>query len=242
MRAFAMVGSAEAAKAFGRPSNPLAALAAAALAALLWAPMDFFGASFQMSYGVVTVLLTFGVPLAERLQDRFPPHPDLPEVSWSRGQRLSASARQWLIGALAMGAAAALVSAVTGVEFFGLLVPAGLAANLVLAPLAMLVIMAGVASLGVGLAGWAGASRFFNGGAGVLLRLIQTLIAAGTRLPGSFFPAHFRAGWIGPAALAALLAACLGGYATGWNRKRGGFWPPAAVVAVTLLLGVKFGG
>ena len=204
--------------------------------------MDFFGASFQMSYGVVTVLLTFGVPLAERLQDRFPAHPDLPEVSWSRWQRISASARKWLLGALAVGAAAALVGAITGIEFFGLFVPAGLVANLVLAPLAMLVIMAGVASLGVGLAGWAAASRFFNGGAAVLLRLIQVLIAAGTRLPGSFFPAHYRAEWIGPAAQAALLAACLGGYATGWTRRRGGFWPPVVVVAIhALFLGVEFG-
>jgi hypothetical protein len=33
----------------------------------------------------------------------------------------------------------------------------------------------------------------------------------------------------------------LAGYATGWRRERGGWWPPFAVVAVALIFGVKFG-
>lgn len=241
MRAFIMVGSGEAAQALHRPRRRLAALAAAALLALLIHPLDFFGASFQMSYGVVSVLFTFGLPLAQHWQQRFPTPPDRPAKNRRLFPRLGLAARRWLVGALAVGLAAALVSALTGVEFFGLFVPVGLAANLLVAPFAMLVIVAGVASLSVGLAGGIAASRFFNGAAAVLLRGIEMMIEAAARLPGAAWPAHYRAAWVGPAALAGLIGLCLTGYATGWNPKWGGFWLPIALVALTLALGVRFG-
>ncbi len=118
-----------------------------------------------------------------------------------------------------MGAAAAAVGAVTGVEFFQLLVPGGLAANLVLVPPALLVIVAGVGSLGLGFAGAAAAGRFCNLAAGAVLAGMTWLARAVTAVPWVYFPAHYRAAWIGPAALTALLAACLFGYAMDWRRE-----------------------
>jgi hypothetical protein len=61
------------------------------------------------------------------------------------------------------------------------------------------------------------------------------------QVPGAFFPARFAAPWVGHAALALLVATLLTGYAAGWRRERGGWWPPFAVVAVTLIFGVHFG-
>ncbi|HRI83593.1 MAG TPA: hypothetical protein PLF88_14205, partial [Opitutaceae bacterium] len=40
---------------------------------------------------------------------------------------------------------------------------------------------------------------------------------------------------------AALLGVMLAGYGLGWSRRAGGWWAPYAVVALTLIFGVKFG-
>jgi competence protein ComEC len=240
VRAFLMVAAGEVAWVAWRPSNPLAALSGAALFTLLADPREIHTASFQMSYGVMTALGALGFPLAARLQARFPPYRHVPAVARDRFQRLRASLQIHLLSALGVGAAAALAGAVTGIAFFGLLVPVGIVANLALLPLASLVIAAGVAALVGGCAHAAPAVLLFNRSAGVLLRAITALVALGARLPGGSLPAHYRAAWIGPAALGAFVAACLAGYAGGWRGDRGGFWPPFVIVAIVLLLGVSY--
>ena len=241
VRAFLMAAAVEAAWVLRRPANPLASLATAAVVILLAEPMDFFGASFQMSYGVMTALITLGLPLAALGNERLAPYRLLPRAHWSFWQRCRARGQRHLIDALGLGVAAALVGAVTGVEFFNLFVPGGLVANLALVPPALLVIVAGVCSLVLGFSGLAAAGRFCNGAAGVILLGMTRTARAATAVPGVYVTAHYRAAWIGPTALLALLAACLWGYAGGWRRERGGFWPPLAVVAIALLLGVMYG-
>jgi hypothetical protein len=171
----------------------------------------------------MAVLLLFGLPLAELLE----------RLGSGRRTPLARAGRH-LLGALGVGAAAGLFGALAGVEFFGLLVPAGLLANLAMGPPAFLVIAAGVASVLLG----APAALLFNRAAGVLLAFLGACARLGARLPGGGFPAHFRAPWVGPAGLALLLAVCLAGYAGGWRRP-GALWLPAAAVAIVLLLGVR---
>jgi competence protein ComEC len=241
VRAFLMLAAVEVAWMFRRPVNPLAAVTASALIVLLADPMEFLSASFQMSYSVVASIFLLGLPLGARLMARFRPFRDLPEASWRWHHRLAASVAGHLCPAAGVGAAAALVSAVAGVEFFGLFAPVGLVANLLLAPIASLVIVSGFASLVAGLARASLASRLFNGASGLMLALIGAILRFVTRLPGAWVPCHYRATWIGPAALAALIGACMAGYAAGWRPGRGGFWPPFAIVALTFAVGVKFG-
>jgi competence protein ComEC len=102
-------------------------------------------------------------------------------------------------------------------------------------------IVAGFGSLVAGMACAAAASRLFNCAAGVLLGLIDVLLRLATEIPGAWFPAHYRATWTGPAALAALVGSCMAGYASGWRIERGGFWPPFAIAAIALGLGARFG-
>jgi competence protein ComEC len=240
VRAFTMAAAIEAAWFLWRPANLLASLTAAAGIVLLAEPMVFFGASFQMSYGVMAGLATLGLPLAAHAQEKFKPYRDLPRGSWSRRQRAFAWLLHHFLGALGVGAAAAAVGALTGVEFFQLLVPGGLATNLVLVPPALLVIVAGAASLALGFAGAAAAGRFFNLAAGAVLAGMTWLARAATAVPGVYLAAHYRAPWIGPAALGALLAACFFGYGEDWRRERGGFLPPFAVVALVLMFGISY--
>jgi competence protein ComEC len=241
VRAFIMVCVFETAHLLHRPANLMAALSAAALPTLLFVPTDLYGASFQMSYGVMAAIVMLGMPLAGWLQARFPACRNVPEPLRRRTQRWRAALQRHLLGAAGIGVAAALVGAISGIHFFGILAPAGLPVGVVLAPLAMLVIVAGFLSIGAGLSSLAAASRFLNGAASVLLRAIAAVVSAGLRMPGGNFEAHFRAGWIGPAALAALTAACMAGYSNRWRRKAGSWWPPFIVLALALVFGVRFG-
>ena len=241
MRAWLLVAAFETAFALRLPANGVAALATAALLVLLAEPMALFSASFQMSYGVVFAILCFGLPLAERLAARWPPWPNLPEATWAWWQRWSATALRWFWPVLGIGLAAWLVGAVTGAAFYNVFTPGGLIANLVLVPLAMLVINAGFASIATGLAGLTAASVLFNHAAVLVLAVIDALIRLGQRVLGVWWPAAWHAPWLGSTTLVALLAVVLAGYARGWSGWSRGFWPPFAVVTLALIFGVKFG-
>ncbi len=241
VRAFMLVAAFEAAFALRLPNNGIAALANAALLVLVLDPTALFSASFQLSYGVVMAIMCLGLPLAERLQTRWQPYADLPKVTWNRRQRALAQGLNWLAGALGIGWAATLVSALTGIQFFHLLVPGALFANLVLVPLASLVIVAGFISIASGLIGVVAISAWFNHASLLVLWGIDTLIRFSSHLPGAWYPAAWRTPWLGPVTFTSLLSVCLTGYALGWKRKRGGFWPPMIVTALTLVFCVKYG-
>jgi competence protein ComEC len=241
VRAFVMAVFFQAAFVLRKPGNPLAAMVASALAVLLVAPLQVFSASFLMSYGIVLALLVLGLPLSEAWLARWTPWRDVPEVTWNWWQSAVAEAWRWLAVALAIGVATTLVSVITGVQFFRLLTPGALFANLALIPAAMLVTLGGFASVACGLAGWTWGAAFCNHAAALVLFGTEWVVRVSVQVKGAFLPAQFAAPWVGGAALAVLMAALLAGYATNWRKERGGWWPPFAVVAFVLIFGVKFG-
>jgi competence protein ComEC len=241
VRAWLMATFIQAAFVFGRPGNVLAALTASAAATVLIAPLQVFSASFVMSYSIVLALLLLGLPLAGCWQRTWAPWRDVPEVAWTRGQRLIAAAWSNTSSAVAIGLATSLASVLTGIQYFQLITPGALVANLALIPAAVGVTVAGFASLLFGLCGVDWAAILANNAAALLLLLIERGLRAGVDLPGAYLAARYAADWIGPAALTALLASLLHGYASGWRLGAGGWWPPFAVVAATLLLGVRYG-
>ncbi|MCX6955204.1 MAG: ComEC/Rec2 family competence protein, partial [Verrucomicrobia bacterium] len=226
VRAFVMAVFLHAAFVLRRPANPLAALVASALVVLLIAPLQLFSASFLMSYAIVAALLVLGLPLGDAWLERWKPWRDLPPATWSWWQRLTAKAWHGTATALAIGVATTLVGLLTGVQFFRLLTPGALVANLVLIPAAMLATFVGFASLLLGLAGWTWGAAMANTVAGFVLWGIEQLVRLSVRLPGAFVPAQFRADWVGPVALAVLIAGLIAGYANDWKPARGGWWPP----------------
>jgi len=225
-----------------RPANPLATLTASAVLVLLLDPMQLFGASFQMSYGIVAVLLLLGAPLAKALLARWPLFSALPESTWRWQHRWTDEGWRWLLGAIGIGLASALVSTISGIQFFGLFTPGSLVVNLVVIPISTFVVGAGFVSLLCGFAGLTAGSVLFNHAAILLLWFMDRLLRSAMAVPGVYHAARFRAAWMGPASLAVLLTACLAGYAWHWRRGRGGFWAPFALMACLLALGVKFGG
>jgi len=240
VRAFVMAVFLQAAFALWKPGSVLAALVASACVVLVMAPLQVFGASFVMSYGIVAALLLLGLPLGEAWSAWWSPAADLPKAAWRWRHHATDTAWRWLAAAVAVGAATTLVGLLTGVHYFGLLTPGALVTNLVLIPAAVVVTLAGFAALLAGLTGWSFGAVLCNHAAALVLLGIEQIVAWSVRVPGAFVPAKFAASWVGPVALAVLGAVLLAGYAADW-RRRSFFWAPFALVAVVLLLGVRFG-
>ena len=98
-----MVALLEIAYVLRRAVNPVATLAFAALVSLLANPMQLFGASFQMSYGIVAALLLLGLPLSEYVQERWVLFRHTPKVTWSRWQHALSWTLRGLASALGIG-------------------------------------------------------------------------------------------------------------------------------------------
>jgi len=241
VRAFVMAAFVQLAFVLQRPASVLASLVASALAVLLVAPLQAFSASFLMSYAIVLALLLLGLPLGEAWTERWQPWRDLPKPAWRWWQHGVDLAWRWIAPSLAIGTATMLVSLLTGVQYFRLLTPGALVANLALIPAAGAVTLGGFGALICGLLGLGGGAVLCNHAAALVLWGIEGLVRVGVAVPGAFFPARFAAPWIGPCALGLLVAALLAGYGAGWRRAHGGWWPPFVVVGLALALGVNYG-
>ncbi len=241
VRAFAMVTLLQTSYLFRLPGNPLSALTASALIVLCIAPEQLFTASFQMSYGIVTAILLLGLPLGERMNLRWSLFELIPESTWNISQKIFATVWRSFLATLAIGLSSILFSMLAGVQYFGLLTPGALLANLILIPIASLVILSGMASLLCGLIGFTTGTLLFNHAAVLILAGIDGAIRQFVTWPGVYHAATFKAEWIGPWAFVVLLGTIFYGYATRWDLNRGGWWPPFIVVAITLIFGVNFG-
>ena len=241
VRAFLMIAFLLGARVFRLPGNSLAALAASALLTLLLDPRQLFSTGFQMSYAVVTALVLMGAPLGEKWLEAWRPFASLPLASWRWWQRWTDQGGRKFLGAFAASWVAFLASTPSSVGYFQLFSPGSLVANLLIIPLSSLALAAGFASLLAGLTGLLSLSLLFNRAAALLILAMDWFVIHGTTLPGAYFPAHFRAGWLAPASLATLLALLLYGRSVRWAPARGGFWLPAVFVALLLIFCVKFG-
>ena len=240
VRAWAMAAFFQVAFVLRRPVNVLASLAGSALAVVLIAPRQVFSASFLMSYAIVLALVVLGLPLGETWLARWAPWRDLPKPAWRWWQEAMDDSWRVTVSAVAIGVATMLVSLLTGVQYFRLLTPGALVANLILIPSAMIVTLGGLASLICGLVGFSTGAGLCNHAAALVLLIIERLVQASTAVPGAYFAARFAAPWVGPCALGLLVGTLLAGYASEWRRERGGWWPPFVVVALTLVFGVRF--
>jgi competence protein ComEC len=241
IRAFVMVALLETSLVLRLPLNPIAALTGSALLVVLFAPLQFFSASFQMSYGIVASLLLLGLPLADCWQEKFALFTRLPKATWRWHHHVRHAAWRGLLSTFAISIAASLVSTITGVLFFQLFTPGALWVNLWVIPAASGVMLAGFASLLCGLVGFTPGATLANHAAAVVLWLIDRGIGISAQAPAMWVQAVYREEWLGPGALAALLVSLTFGYARRWQGWQRGFWTPFALVALTLACGVRFG-
>lgn len=241
VRAFGMAAFVHASRLCRRPNTPLSAIVGSATLVIALSPFQLFSASFIMSYGIVIALLTLGAPLADQWLSRWSPWHLVPKVTWSRWQRYIDWLWRTFVQSVAAGIAAAVVGTLTGILFFELLTPASLAANLALIPAAVLATTGGFVSLLCGLVGFTAGAAHCNHAAALVLWAIEGIARWSLTWPGAFFAAVFRPGWIGHAALLTMIVVLLAGYAARWERRVGGWSAPFALLALTLLIGVKYG-
>jgi len=241
VRAFLMIAFLLASEVFRLPGNALAALVASALVTLLLDPLQLFSTGFQMSYTVVVALVVMGRPLGEKWLAAWRPFALRPRADWRWRQKAVEKAGRWLLGGAAGCWTAFLASAPSGIGYFSVFSPGSLLANLLIIPLSWLAINAGFVSLLAGLLGLLPVSGLCNAVAALTIRLMDWLLLHGIDLPGVYFPAHFRSGWLTPASLVLMTAVLLAGAAGRWAPRHGGYWPPVGALVLLLILGVKFG-
>lgn len=191
VRAFLMVLFFWGARFFVRSPNPVAALANSAFLVLLLFPAQLWSPGFQLSYAVVSGILLLGLPLAERLQERWMPFQALPENSWTRLQKKMAGGARWVFLTVAISLSATLLSSPLSIHYFGIFAPGAALLNLVLIPMASLVIVSGFISVCLGLSGLGFVSPLFNHAAWVVIAAMEWVVEQALLLPGLFWHARF---------------------------------------------------
>jgi len=218
-----------------RPINPLAGLSASAMIALLLSPRELFGASFQMSYGIVAGLLLLGLPLAEQWQTRWTLFRHLPRVSWRLAHHSLHALHRHLLSGMAIGIATGLVADICGVQFFQLYSPVSILANLVLIPAASFALWANFCAAICGLAHISWLASVFNHAAALILLGMDKAIQCLVRLPWAVLPRQFPSMDVGFALIAALIGSLLFGYAARWSWRFGAWLPPVAITVFALV-------
>jgi ComEC/Rec2-related protein len=135
---------------FGREPRVFNSTAAAAMVILLCDTNQLFRPGFQLSFCVLISILAFANPIGKYLYHPFRPDPFLPKSLITPGRRAFNSVSRKIIGLMAMSIASWAGSSLLTWYFFGLITPVSILANLMLIPLAFLVL--GTAALSVLLA------------------------------------------------------------------------------------------
>lgn len=241
MRSFLMIAFVMAYQSFRLPGNLLAALVAAALATLLWDPMQLFSTGFQMSYAVVIALVAMGRPLSDKWSAAWKPFAFLPRADWRWHHREIEERGRKLITMSAACWTAFLASTPSSIGYFGLFSPGSLVANLLVIPLSFVVLWAGFISLVAGLAGLLPVSAVANLLAAQTVVAMDWLLRHGTALPFTWFTARYRAEWLAWGSMVLMTLLLLTCAAGRWAPRYGGYWPPFVLLVLLVILGVKFG-
>lgn len=185
-----------------RQSLSLNTVAAAAFLILIVRPLDLFSVSFQLSFSAVAALLVF-VPGFVRV------HP----TRWIRPMRLRTGAR-YVVDIVAVSLAAQLGTLPLALYYFGQCSNYFLLTNLLVIPLAWLIVVSAFAVLTIGGIPYAGTAAVWI--CSQLTQLLNTSVGWIEQLPGSVSEIRISL----PMAIL-LYTAIAGGY---WSLKRSLWW------------------
>jgi len=238
IRAFIMAAFFWTAHFFIRVSNSVAALANSALFVLLLSPGLLWSTGFQLSYAVVTGILLLGLPLGRHFQSKWTPFAGIPVQALGPMQRGSSWLMRQLSGTLAISLSATLLSSPLTIHYFGVFTAGAVLLNLLLIPLASMVIVAGFISLLLNLLMLAPLAVVFNHTGWVILIAMEKITYASLTLP-LFWSAEFPAPWVGPASLLSLIAVLLLCASQKWRAPFFHFIIPFLLFVIVLLSAVR---
>ena len=168
----------------------LNSLCAAGLFVLAQSTAELFNPGFQLSFSVVAAILLLAPPLQDWIRKALEPDPFLPVALWTRWQKWKFEAAAGLAGLLAVSVAAWLGGLPLTIGYFHMISLSALAANLIVVPLAFLIMTSAATALLSGLASqWIAA--VFNNANLVLIDLMVGIIHVAASLPASFVPVAF---------------------------------------------------
>lgn len=222
-----------------RKGSPFAALVASAVLVLAMNPLDLVQLGFQLSYAVVWVILLYGIPLGEAIQDKWAAEAKfIPPESISFSQKARISLKQAISTAFGICFAAMLASTPLMVGHFGLLVIGGILLNMLVSFAAFISILLGAASLLFGIFYISPVVAFLNILSGRLIDLMLILVSWSVSIPGYYYETTFRHGLFAPGIVVMLLAllALLQKF-----RPRLGihfFWIPPVACAIVIALAI----
>lgn len=196
VRAFLMAAFFWASFAFVRQRSPLAALSASAVFVLIFKPDQLWSIGFQLSYTVVLSILLFGLPLYEKLSERFAPYPYLPKSSWSPSQHAFAWLQDKLFLLFTISFSAWLASAPLSAGFFGYISPGAVFLNMLLVNLAALAISTGVIALSFAIVGLEFVTAFLNHGAWLAIHSMDTAVIGSLKVPGMIISCERFPEWV----------------------------------------------
>lgn len=192
-RALIMVGLVFAGWRLYRPVHLLNSLGAAALLMWIWNPVQLLDVGFQLSFCVVLGLILGAGPVTKYLRALWEPDPFIPVrlLSWKR-KALDAAYRG-LCAFVAVSVVAWLVSLPLTLYHFHLFAPVTLVANVLVVPLAGLVVMISSISVVASFA-WSGLSVIVNQVNWLILKLIVLFVGGLASVPGGH--AYLRYGFL----------------------------------------------
>lgn len=147
LRATVMASVALAGFLFDRPALSWNTLGAAILVLMAWNPGQLFTPGFQLSFGIVAVLMAVTPPLQEWLKPYVQPDPFLPRPLWTRSLILGCRVKQEILAALAVSTVAWIGSMPLTVYYFHIWSPSTIPANLLAIFFAWAMLILGLASV-----------------------------------------------------------------------------------------------
>ncbi len=190
VRALVMVGFFWSALCFSRKPAPFAAWSASALFVLLLDPQQLANPAFQLSYAVVAMILLYGLPLAQFLNERLIPFRQVPRDLLGPTQRGVERLVKGFWDSLAISLSAFLISQPITLFYFGIFTPVSVPLNLFLVLLAFPVIFSGILCISLGQLPPAITLLPLQVLACGILEVMLWMIRSGEALPGSWMAAR----------------------------------------------------
>jgi competence protein ComEC len=169
-----------------RRAFTLNSLAAAAFCLLAWNTNELFAAGFQLSFAVVGAIVLFADPLFRLSQRCTAPDPFLPRRLLSKPRRWTGAGLEWICRGGSVSLAAWLGSLLLVIWYFHLVTPISLMANLVVVPIAFLILAIALLSV-VTAPLLASVSIVFNNANWCLAQLVLALVHWFAQLPGGHY-------------------------------------------------------
>ncbi len=146
-RAAIMAAFILAAPCFDRSSNALNSLAGAAFVLLAWDTNQLFSVGFQLSFGIVFVILVFARRIQEPMSLWTNPDSFIPKELWSKAQRFRVTMWHLFAAATGVNIASWLGSLVFMAGYFHLISPVAIVANFIAVGIAFCILALGLASV-----------------------------------------------------------------------------------------------